>query len=515
MAAVINDEVVAHTEGADEAKGDAAQDNEAEHVLLEGKVSMSKKDYVLQLTTSSLSLKADVDPGSSNKGSKSKDLTLPWTEILRAEPDQKSPAETRHHSLCLHYIHHHSEKTLRVKVANIVSKDYHAEEWINVIQKQCEKVPGRPKKVFILVNPIGGSKRGRQTCHKVVGPLFELAHVHTTVEVTERSKHALEIAENHDFSQYDGIVVVGGDGLYQEVLQGLIKQTQKRTGVNLDDPDAQLQPPDIPIGIVPAGTGNGVSGWCNGTIDVETSVLNIIRGERHKAMMYTIYSGSKFLCVCGLVFGYGMFGDMIQRTDELRWMGRARYAYCLFGSVVKKKRRFNCEIEVLQAEGGSSKDSDGKNASQKEELKWTKYDGTNKEFCGLSFFVVDKIDLGDRYVANYFGEQSMLSVDTGASNVGMLRTVFAVHSGKKNFPTVSNLDNFERVRGFKIKLTGQREETGDGASSSLAREKMLEQIVDIDGEALHFDGNDLEGRLHAHFLPVFGVYPAKVACPPQ
>lgn len=43
-------------------------------------------------------------------------------------------------------------------------------------------VPGRPKNAFIIINPIGGAKRGRQIYQKTVAPLFELAGIRTTVK---------------------------------------------------------------------------------------------------------------------------------------------------------------------------------------------------------------------------------------------------------------------------------------------------------------------------------------------
>jgi hypothetical protein len=49
------------------------------------------------------------------------------------------------------------------------------------------------------------------------------------------------------------VVVLGGDGFYVEVLQGLMQQTQDTAGVDPNDPDASLVPPPIPIGIIPTG----------------------------------------------------------------------------------------------------------------------------------------------------------------------------------------------------------------------------------------------------------------------
>ena len=55
------------------------------------------------------------------------------------------------------------------------------------------------------------------------------------------------------------------------------------------------------------------------------SVCLYLAGEQHSGMVWTMYCRGKFLCVSGLLFAYGQWGDLIQKTDELRWMGRARY----------------------------------------------------------------------------------------------------------------------------------------------------------------------------------------------
>ena len=49
------------------------------------------------------------------------------------------------------------------------------------------------------------------------------------------------------------IISVGGDGMYSEVMNGLVLRTQKDAGVDHNTPEARMQPCDIPIGIIPAG----------------------------------------------------------------------------------------------------------------------------------------------------------------------------------------------------------------------------------------------------------------------
>lgn len=49
------------------------------------------------------------------------------------------------------------------------------------------------------------------------------------------------------------IVCVGGDGMFSEVLHGLIGSTQRSAGVDQNEPRAALVPSRLRIGIIPAG----------------------------------------------------------------------------------------------------------------------------------------------------------------------------------------------------------------------------------------------------------------------
>lgn len=49
------------------------------------------------------------------------------------------------------------------------------------------------------------------------------------------------------------VVCVGGDGMFSEIIHGLIWRTQMDGGVDPDSPDEALLPGSLRIGIIPAG----------------------------------------------------------------------------------------------------------------------------------------------------------------------------------------------------------------------------------------------------------------------
>lgn len=52
---------------------------------------------------------------------------------------------------------------------------------------------------------------------------------------------------------FDSVVCVGGDGMFSEILHGVIGRTQQEAGLCENDPAVTLQPCPLHIGIIPAG----------------------------------------------------------------------------------------------------------------------------------------------------------------------------------------------------------------------------------------------------------------------
>ena len=48
-------------------------------------------------------------------------------------------------------------------------------------------------------------------------------------------------------------MIVGGDGFYNEAVNGLQRRLMKEAGINENDSNSDLQPMPLPIGVIPAG----------------------------------------------------------------------------------------------------------------------------------------------------------------------------------------------------------------------------------------------------------------------
>uniref|UniRef100_A0A0E0K350 Ceramide kinase n=1 Tax=Oryza punctata TaxID=4537 RepID=A0A0E0K350_ORYPU len=96
--------------------------------------------------------------------------------------------------------------------------------WVEHMNACIKKEPDRPKNLMVFVHPLCGKGRGCKNW-ETVAPLFEQAKVKTKVIVTERAGHAydtLASLSDKDLKKFDGVIAVGGDGLFNEILNGLL-----------------------------------------------------------------------------------------------------------------------------------------------------------------------------------------------------------------------------------------------------------------------------------------------------
>uniref|UniRef100_A0A804L465 DAGKc domain-containing protein n=1 Tax=Musa acuminata subsp. malaccensis TaxID=214687 RepID=A0A804L465_MUSAM len=104
-------------------------------------------------------------------------------------------------------------------------KDMHiCQSWVERLIASTSTDAVRPKSLLVFVHPLCGKGNGVNTW-ETVAPIFSHAKVRTEVTVTQRAGHAFDCISSlshRELSSFDGIVAVGGDGLFNEVLNGLL-----------------------------------------------------------------------------------------------------------------------------------------------------------------------------------------------------------------------------------------------------------------------------------------------------
>ncbi|KAK3086541.1 hypothetical protein FSP39_019938, partial [Pinctada imbricata] len=197
---------------------------------------------------------------------------------------------------------------------------------------------GKPRKLVIFLNPIGGKQNARSIYQKTAGPLFELAGILCEVLVSERHRHFTDLVAAFDFSSVDGMVIFGGDGSVCEILNALMRKTY---GQEVKDP----KPIDIPMAVIPTGTGNGFSEGLYGVQNELTAILHVINGTILPQPLMSVHSGGSLLSMSCCVIAYGLFSDVMYHTDKQRWLKKLRYAVVpLWVMLWKKQRLFNARV---------------------------------------------------------------------------------------------------------------------------------------------------------------------------
>nr|GEW59425.1 sphingosine kinase 2-like isoform X1 [Tanacetum cinerariifolium] len=215
---------------------------------------------------------------------------------------------------------------------------------------------GRPKKLYVFVNPYGGKKSASKIFSNDVKPFLEDANIEFTMQETKYQLHAKEVSRSLDLTKYDGIVCVSGDGILVEVVNGLLER---------EDWAAALK---TPLGAIPAGTGNGMIKSLLDSVGEPctpaNAILAVIRGHKRSLDVATIWQGETvFFSV--LMLAWGLISDIDIESEKYRWMGSARIEFYAFQRILRL-RKYNGSIWFVPAPGSEDV---GENAN------WRKLNG--------------------------------------------------------------------------------------------------------------------------------------------
>ena len=119
----------------------------------------------------------------------------------------------------------------------------------------------KKKEWLVIINPNAGRLKGSRDWKKIRSLLVK--HDFNFHEVfTERPGHATEISKEYIEEGYKRIIIVGGDGTLNEVINGLFLQTRYPTT-------------EITFGMISIGTGNDWGRMLNIPHDYEEAILTI------------------------------------------------------------------------------------------------------------------------------------------------------------------------------------------------------------------------------------------------
>ncbi|XP_028802526.1 ceramide kinase isoform X2 [Neltuma alba] len=289
--------------------------------------------------------------------------------------------------------------------------------WVNRLNSSLNLKVERPQNLMVFVHPRSGKGLGCRTW-EAVAPIFSHAKVKTKVVVTERPGQAFDVMSSitdRELNSYDGVVAVGGDGFFNEILNGFLSPRLKapmppapsdlvhlvkdsygslvhdgneaaeestdqseeqspliscpeQNGSRISNSDSAARDPDFQIlkerfrfGIIPAGSTDAIVMCTTGSRDPITSALHIVLGKRvHLDIAQVVRwketpKSAVEPCVryAASFAGYGFYGDVITESEKYRWMGPKRYDYA--GTMVfLRHRSYEAEVGYLEVDSDRS-----------------------------------------------------------------------------------------------------------------------------------------------------------------
>ena len=206
-------------------------------------------------------------------------------------------------------------KSVVIGFKNAQTLEYYFCMFKKAFDKVCE-LTKRPKKLFVIVNPYGGSGKGLKIWETKAKPLFLLAGLNLEIKLTERAGHAYDLCYNIPFELYDGIIAVGGDGILNECVHALASRRE----------EGQFDRCPIPMGLIPAGSTNCINEVATGVVSVLSSCLQIISGQSLGLdVIFLRDKSDQLVRVAFCSVAYGFFGDVLIRSEKLRCIGPIRY----------------------------------------------------------------------------------------------------------------------------------------------------------------------------------------------
>eukprot|EP00644_Phytophthora_capsici_P002960 jgi/Phyca11/102731/e_gw1.7.782.1 len=174
-----------------------------------------------------------------------------------------------------------------------------------------------PRKFMVVINPAGGTGNAQQTFEKEVAPMLEQANVEMETVITRQAGHATELLAEVPLNKFDCIVAVGGDGLLSEMLQGLMNRK--------DWQQASLQP----LGIIPGGSGNGLSASLLSRAGERFEAINaaysLAKGQVQELDLFTATNTDGKVMYGFLSLEWAFIADMDIKSERYRFFGDLRF----------------------------------------------------------------------------------------------------------------------------------------------------------------------------------------------
>ena len=230
-------------------------------------------------------------------------------------------------------------------------------QWMRVIHNTLRTLPVdavvQPRLVQIIINPHSGTGKASRILARVL-PLLEKSNLDFTVKETSSAEHTRYFIKEMALEEIDGLVIVGGDGTIHDLINSLMSRADWKIAIGK------------PIGIIPAGTGNGLGKTLlelsGEPYDPLSAAFLIAKGKTRSLDLIEIeQNGRHYYSVLSL--SWGLISDVDIDSERWRYLGSLRndiYALMRIGCLLTYKGRFsfiphpNCQATFKKPMGKDS-----------------------------------------------------------------------------------------------------------------------------------------------------------------
>jgi len=182
------------------------------------------------------------------------------------------------------------------------------------------------KEILFIINPIAGT-RSKKIIHELIELYIDPIKFKKKLYYTTGSGDAFRRAKKAITEKYDAVIAVGGDGTINEIGKALVKT-------------------NIPIGIIPVGSGNGLARHLKIPLDPKKAI-ETINAFNVDSIDYGIINDTPFFCTSGLGFD-AVIGHKFAEESQRGFHTYVRTTLHEFFNYKPKKYTINADGRVFK-----------------------------------------------------------------------------------------------------------------------------------------------------------------------
>jgi diacylglycerol kinase (ATP) len=182
---------------------------------------------------------------------------------------------------------------------------------------------------LVIINPNAGRRRGVRDWGQIEGWLRHFKFNYLPV-FTEFPRHAIDLSSEHIEKGYTRIIVVGGDGTMNEVVNGVFQQQRLKTT-------------EISLGMITVGTGNDWGRMFGIPKDYKEAIQVLLQNNtfiQDAGMVEYKRNGASENRYFVNIAGMGFDAEVVRKTNRLKEKGKGGpllYLVNIFSSLVSYK----------------------------------------------------------------------------------------------------------------------------------------------------------------------------------